>query len=211
MAKINFSKLQEDIISLAKDEVDVLSSASLNLFAAKVKTLSLQCVSDYYEEVYQSESQILSGKELDRFLDLKDGYLVRMSNWTMKNELPIPSLDVSSVIDDTTSQPSSDHRQVNTYYDKIRDYNEMSIMEVILDNLHTLFIYVPKRIISSFMNQIDSASHSEHNSSDCYKISEEQIKQRVVLYIKEVTDSALRWAKDAESYSDALIHQFKNA
>ena len=42
------------------------------------------------------------------------------------------------------------------------------------------------------------------------KNMEEQIKQRVGLYINEVTDSALRWVKDAESYSDALIHQFKN-
>ena len=87
---IDYLKIKNDLIHLAEDDLRIISSGAMHLYAVNVAEYIKKYVAEYSEKTYSAVMDSLSPEKLDEFLNLESGYLVKMTNWISNTAIKFP-------------------------------------------------------------------------------------------------------------------------
>lgn len=86
--------LKEQIKDIAQNDLKILSTSSLKLYATDVQDTFVQYISSQIKKTYNELVNSISEEKQIDFINLNTGYVVSMKNWITNNPMVLPKIDI---------------------------------------------------------------------------------------------------------------------
>lgn len=206
---IDYLKIKNDLIHLAEDDLKIISSGAMHLYAVNVAEYIKKYVAEYSEKTYSAVMDSISPDKIDEFLNLESGYMVKMTNWIANTAIKFPEF---VAIDEEASGEAKSYNENNDSGKREKhknEYEDMTVIELLIDGLTSLFVRIPRRILSKFAQHYSQETKANYNSKVDVHESSEKIKEKASVYISGVINEGIRWTKTAEQYSLEVLAQYQ--
>lgn len=206
---IDYLKIKNDLIHLAEDDLRIISSGAMHLYAVNVAEYIKKYVAGYSEKTYSAVMDSLSPEKLDEFLNLESGYLVKMTNWISNTAIKFP--EFVTIDEEVGGEAKSYNENIDSGKREkhICEYEDMTVIELLIDGFTSLFVRIPRRILSKFAQHYSQGTKTNYNSKENLRESSEKIKEKASVYISDVINEGIRWTKTAEQYSLEVLAQYQ--
>lgn len=204
--KIDYNQLKEQIRQIAQDDIKVISSGSLKLYASDVKEAFKKHVSALVKETYSAMVDVVpEEKQLD-FINLETGYVISMTKWINDNPILVPNISIEDE-DKDTKQEGDDLREL---------VHRKEVQIIGVGTALSLILFVSGFKIWALIAESLAVACGiyEYNSQKelTQKVNiqkERELQSRVNAFISSVEANAMDWAKKAEKQSQLILSKYQ--
>ena len=197
--------LKEQIKDIAQNDLKILSTSSLKLYATDVQDTFVQYISSQIKKTYNELVNSISEEKQIDFINLNTGYVVSMKNWITNNPMVLPKID----IDDNEPE-----QQEGVSLREIVKKKEVQIVGV--GTAMSFILLVSGLKVWALLAESLAIAYGiyEHNNQQERKRSinlqkEKELQNKINSYIASVEEIALKWAADAEIFSNSILEKYK--
>lgn len=197
--------LKEQIKEIAQNDLKILSASSLKLYATDVQDTFVKYISSQIKKTYNDIVDSISEEKQIDFINLNTGYVVSMKNWITNNPMVLPKID----IDDNEPE-----QQEGVSLREIVKKKEVQIVGV--GTAMSFILLVSGLKVWALLAESLAIAYGiyEHNNQQERKRSinlqkEKELQNKINSYIASVEEIALKWAADAEIFSNSIIEKYK--
>lgn len=197
--------LKEQIKEIALNDLKILSASSLKLYATDVQDTFVKYISSQIKKTYNDIVDSISEEKQIDFINLNTGYVVSMKNWITNNPMVLPKID----IDDNEPE-----QQEGVSLREIVKKKEVQIVGV--GTAMSFILLVSGLKVWALLAESLAIAYGiyEHNNQQERKRSinlqkEKELQNKINSYIASVEEIALKWAADAEIFSNSILEKYK--
>lgn len=197
--------LKEQIKEIAQNDLKILSASSLKLYATDVQDTFVKYISSQIKKTYNDIVDSISEEKQIDFINLNTGYVVSMKNWITNNPMVLPKID----IDDNEPE-----QQGGVSLREIVKKKEVQIVGV--GTAMSFILLVSGLKVWALLAESLAIAYGiyEHNNQQERKRSinlqkEKELQNKINSYIASVEEIALKWAADAEIFSNSILEKYK--
>lgn len=206
---IDYNFLRAQIRQIAQEDIKVISSSSLKLYASDVRENFKKYISAQVKETYKKLVDTIPDEKQLNFINLETGYVISMTKWINDNPMPLPTIDIEEDDEEKDSHATSDidlrelvHRKevqivgVGTAISFLLIVSGFKIWALLAESLAIacgIYEYNAQREMTREVNV-----RKEH-----------ELQSKVNNFISIVESNAMEWAKSANEQSDFILSKFK--
>ena len=197
--------LKEQIKDIAQNDLKILSTSSLKLYATDVQDTFVQYISSQIKNTYNELVDSISEEKQIDFINLNTGYVVSMKNWIKNNPMVLPKIDI---------EDNEPEQQEGLSLREIVKKKEVQIVGV--GTAMSFILLVSGLKVWALLAESLAIAYGiyEHNNQQERKRSinlqkEKELQHKINTYIASVEEIALKWAADAEIFSNSLLVKYK--
>lgn len=197
--------LKEQIKEIAQNDLKILSASSLKLYATDVQDTFVKYISSQIKKTYNDIVDSISEEKQIDFINLNTGYVVSMKNWITNNPMVLPKID----IDDNEPE-----QQEGVSLREIVKKKEVQIVGV--GTAMSFILLVSGLKVWALLAESLAIAYGiyEHSNQQERKRSinlqkEKELQNKINSYIASVEEIALKWAADAEIFSNSILEKYK--
>ena len=197
--------LKEQIKEIAQNDLKILSASSLKLYATDVQDTFVKYISSQIKKTYNDIVDSISEEKQIDFINLNTGYVASMKNWITNNPMVLPKID----IDDNEPE-----QQEGVSLREIVKKKEVQIVGV--GTAMSFILLVSGLKVWALLAESLAIAYGiyEHNNQQERKRSinlqkEKELQNKINSYIASVEEIALKWAADAEIFSNSILEKYK--
>lgn len=197
--------LKEQIKEIAQNDLKILSASSLKLYATDVQDTFVKYISSQIKKTYNDIVDSISEEKQIDFINLNTGYVVSMKNWITNNPMVLPKID----IDD--NEPEQQEGV------SLREFVKKKEVQIVGVGTAMSFILLVSGLkVWALLAESLAIAYGiyEHNNQQERKRSinlqkEKELQNKINSYIASVEEIALKWAADAEIFSNSILEKYK--
>ena len=197
--------LKEQIKDIAQNDLKILSTSSLKLYATDVQDTFVKYISSQIKKTYNDIVDSISEEKQIDFINLNTGYVVSMKNWITNNPMVLPKIDI---------EDNEPEQQEGLSLREIVKKKEVQIVGV--GTAMSFILLVSGLKVWALLAESLAIAYGiyEHNNQQERKRSinlqkEKELQNKINSYIASVEEIALKWAADAEIFSNSLLVKYK--
>lgn len=197
--------LKEQIKDIAQNDLKILSTSSLKLYATDVQDTFVQYISSQIKKTYNELVNSISEEKQIDFINLNTGYVVSMKNWITNNPMVLPKIDI---------EDNEPEQQEGISLREVVKKKEVQIVGV--GTAMSFILLVSGLKVWALLAESLAIAYGiyEHNNQQERKRSinlqkEKELQNKINSYIASVEEIALKWAADAEIFSNSLLAKYK--
>ena len=197
--------LKEQIKDIAQNDLKILSTSSLKLYATDVQDTFVQYISSQIKNTYNELVDSISEEKQIDFINLNTGYVVSMKNWIKNNPMVLPKIDI---------EDNEPEQQEGLSLREIVKKKEVQIVGV--GTAMSFILLVSGLKVWALLAESLAIAYGiyEHNNQQERKRSinlqkEKELQHKINTYIASVEEIALKWAADAEIFSNSILEKYK--
>lgn len=197
--------LKEQIKDIAQNDLKILSASSLKLYATDVQDTFVKYISSQIKKTYNDIVDSISEEKQIDFINLNTGYVVSMKNWIKDNPMVLPRIDI---------EDNEPEQQDGLSLREIVKKKEVQIVGV--GTAMSFILLVSGLKVWALLAESLAIAYGiyEHNNQQERKRSinlqkEKELQHKINTYIASVEEIALKWAADAEIFSNSLLVKYK--
>ena len=197
--------LKEQIKDIAQNDLKILSTSSLKLYATDVQDTFVKYISSQIKNTYNELVDSISEEKQIDFINLNTGYVVSMKNWIKNNPMVLPKIDI---------EDNEPEQQEGLSLREIVKKKEVQIVGV--GTAMSFILLVSGLKVWALLAESLAIAYGiyEHNNQQERKRSinlqkEKELQHKINTYIASVEEIALKWAADAEIFSNSLLVKYK--
>ena len=197
--------LKEQIKDIAQNDLKILSTSSLKLYATDVQDTFVQYISSQIKNTYNELVDSISEEKQIDFINLNTGYVASMKNWIKDNPMVLPRIDI---------EDNEPEQQDGLSLREIVKKKEVQIVGV--GTAMSFILLVSGLKVWALLAESLAIAYGiyEHNNQQERKRSinlqkEKELQNKINSYIASVEEIALKWAADAENFSNSMLEKYK--
>ena len=197
--------LKEQIKDIAQNDLKILSTSSLKLYATDVQDTFVQYISSQIKNTYNELVDSISEEKQIDFINLNTGYVASMKNWIKDNPMVLPRIDI---------QDNEPEQQDGLSLREIVKKKEVQIVGV--GTAMSFILLVSGLKVWALLAESLAIAYGiyEHSNQQERKRSinlqkEKELQNKINSYIASVEEVALKWVADAEIFSNSLLAKYK--
>ena len=197
--------LKEQIKDIAQNDLKILSTSSLKLYATDVQDTFVQYISSQIKKTYNELVDSISEEKQIDFINLNTGYVVSMKNWITNNPMVLPKIDI---------EDNEPEQQEGVSLREVVKKKEVQIVGV--GTAMSFILLVSGLKVWALLAESLAIAYGiyEHNNQQERKRSinlqkEKELQNKINSYIASVEEIALKWAADAEIFSNSILEKYK--
>lgn len=197
--------LKEQIKDIAQNDLKILSTSSLKLYATDVQDTFVQYISSQIKKTYNELVNSISEEKQIDFINLNTGYVVSMKNWITNNPMVLPKIDI---------EDNEPEQQEGISLREVVKKKEVQIVGV--GTAMSFILLVSGLKVWALLAESLAIAYGiyEHNNQQERKRSinlqkEKELQNKINFYIASVEEIALKWAADAEIFSNSILEKYK--
>ena len=197
--------LKEQIKDIAQNDLKILSTSSLKLYATDVQDTFVQYISSQIKNTYNELVDSISEEKQIDFINLNTGYVASMKNWIKDNPMVLPRIDI---------EDNEPEQQDGLSLREIVKKKEVQIVGVGIAMSFILLVSGLK--VWALLAESLAIAYGiyEHSNQQERKRSinlqkEKELQNKINSYIASVEEVALKWVADAEIFSNSLLAKYK--
>lgn len=196
--------LKEKIKGIAQNDLKIISASSLKLYATDVQDTFVQYISSQIKNTYNELVDSISEEKQIDFINLNTGYVASMKNWIKDNPMVLPRIDI---------EDNEPEQQDGLSLREIVKKKEVQIVGV--GTAMSFMLLVSGLKVWALLAESLAIAYGiyEHNNQQEKKRSinlqkEKELQNKINSYIASVEENALKWAADAEIFSNSLLAKY---
>lgn len=196
--------LKEKIKGIAQNDLKIISASSLKLYATDVQDTFVQYISSQIKNTYNELVDSISEEKQIDFINLNTGYVASMKNWIKDNPMVLPRIDI---------EDNEPEQQDGLSLREIVKKKEVQIVGV--GTAMSFILFVSGLKVWALLAESLAIAYGiyEHNNQQEKKRSinlqkEKELQNKINSYIASVEENALKWAADAEIFSNSLLAKY---
>lgn len=196
--------LKEKIKGIAQNDLKIISASSLKLYATDVQDTFVQYISSQIKNTYNELVDSISEEKQIDFINLNTGYVASMKNWIKDNPMVLPRIDI---------EDNEPEQQDGLSLREIVKKKEVQIVGV--GTAMSFILLVSGLKVWALLAESLAIAYGiyEHNNQQEKKRSinlqkEKELQNKINSYIASVEENALKWAADAEIFSNSLLAKY---
>lgn len=196
--------LKEKIKGIAQNDLKIISASSLRLYATDVQDTFVQYISSQIKNTYNELVDSISEEKQIDFINLNTGYVASMKNWIKDNPMVLPRIDI---------EDNEPEQQDGLSLREIVKKKEVQIVGV--GTAMSFILLVSGLKVWALLAESLAIAYGiyEHNNQQEKKRSinlqkEKELQNKINSYIASVEENALKWAADAEIFSNSLLAKY---
>lgn len=197
--------LKEQIKDIAQNDLKILSTSSLKLYATDVQDTFVQYISSQIKNTYNELVDSISEEKQIDFINLNTGYVASMKNWIKDNPMVLPRIDI---------EDNEPEQQGGLSLREIVKKKEVQIVGV--GTAMSFILLVSGLKVWALLAESLAIAYGiyEHSNQQERKRSinlqkEKELQNKINSYIASVEEVALKWVADAEIFSNSLLAKYK--
>jgi len=197
--------LKEQIKDIAQNDLKILSTSSLKLYATDVQDTFVKYISSQIKKTYNELVDSISEEKQIDFINLNTGYVVSMKNWITNNPMVLPKIDI---------EDNEPEQQEGVSLREVVKKKEVQIVGV--GTAMSFILLVSGLKVWALLAESLAIAYGiyEHSNQQERKRSinlqkEKELQDKINSYIASVEEVALKWAADAEIFSNSLLAKYK--
>lgn len=197
--------LKGKIKEIAQNDLKIISASSLKLYATDVQDTFVKYISSQIKNTYNELVDSISEEKQIDFINLNTGYVVSMKNWIKNNPMALPKIDI---------EDNEPEQQEGLSLREIVKKKEVQIVGV--GTAMSFILLVSGLKVWALLAESLAIAYGiyEHNNQQERKRSinlqkEKELQHKINTYIASVEEIALKWAADAEIFSNSLLVKYK--
>lgn len=197
--------LKEQIKDIAQNDLKILSTSSLKLYATDVQDTFVQYISSQIKNTYNKLVDSISEEKQIDFINLNTGYVASMKNWIKDNPMVLPRIDI---------EDNEPEQQDGLSLREIVKKKEVQIVGV--GTAMSFILLVSGLKVWALLAESLAIAYGiyEHSNQQERKRSinlqkEKELQNKINSYIASVEEVALKWVADAEIFSNSLLAKYK--
>lgn len=197
--------LKEQIKDIAQNDLKILSTSSLKLYATDVQDTFVQYISSQIKNTYNELVDSISEEKQIDFINLNTGYVASMKNWIKDNPMVLPRIDI---------EDNEPEQQDGLSLREIVKKKEVQIVGV--GTAMSFILLVSGLKVWALLAESLAIAYGiyEHSNQQERKRSinlqkEKELQNKINSYIAFVEEVALKWVADAEIFSNSLLAKYK--
>ena len=197
--------LKGKIKEIAQNDLKITSASSLKLYATDVQDTFVKYISSQIKNTYNELVDSISEEKQIDFINLNTGYVVSMKNWIKNNPMALPKIDI---------EDNEPEQQEGLSLREIVKKKEVQIVGV--GTAMSFILLVSGLKVWALLAESLAIAYGiyEHNNQQERKRSinlqkEKELQHKINTYIASVEEIALKWAADAEIFSNSLLVKYK--
>ena len=197
--------LEEQIKDIAQNDLKILSTSSLKLYATDVQDTFVQYISSQIKNTYNELVDSISEEKQIDFINLNTGYVASMKNWIKDNPMVLPRIDI---------EDNEPEQQDGLSLREIVKKKEVQIVGV--GTAMSFILLVSGLKVWALLAESLAIAYGiyEHSNQQERKRSinlqkEKELQNKINSYIASVEEVALKWVADAEIFSNSLLAKYK--
>lgn len=197
--------LKEQIKDIAQNDLKILSTSSLKLYATDVQDTFVQYISSQIKKTYNELVNSISEEKQIDFINLNTGYVVSMKNWITNNPMVLPKIDI---------EDNEPEQQEGISLREVVKKKEVQIVGV--GTAMSFILLVSGLKVWALLAESLAIAYGiyEHSNQQERKRSinlqkEKELQNKINSYIASVEEVALKWVADAEIFSNSLLAKYK--
>ena len=197
--------LKEQIKDIAQNDLKILSTSSLKLYATDVQDTFVQYISSQIKKTYNELVNSISEEKQIDFINLNTGYVVSMKNWITNNPMVLPKIDI---------EDNEPEQQEGISLREVVKKKEVQIVGV--GTAMSFILLVSGLKVWALLAESLAIAYGiyEHSNQQERKRSinlqkEKELQNKINSYIASVEEIALKWAADAEIFSNSILEKYK--
>lgn len=197
--------LKEQIKDIAQNDLKILSTSSLKLYATDVQDTFIQYISSQIKNTYNELVDSISEEKQIDFINLNTGYVASMKNWIKDNPMGLPRIDI---------EDNEPEQQDGLSLREIVKKKEVQIVGV--GTAMSFILLVSGLKVWALLAESLAIAYGiyEHSNQQERKRSinlqkEKELQNKINSYIASVEEVALKWVADAEIFSNSLLAKYK--
>lgn len=197
--------LKEQIKDIAQNDLKILSTSSLKLYATDVQDTFVKYISSQIKKTYNELVDSISEEKQINFINLNTGYVVSMKNWITNNPMVLPKIDI---------EDNEPEQQEGVSLREVVKKKEVQIVGV--GTAMSFILLVSGLKVWALLAESLAIAYGiyEHSNQQERKRSinlqkEKELQNKINSYIASVEEVALKWVADAEIFSNSLLAKYK--
>lgn len=197
--------LKEQIKDIAQNDLKILSTSSLKLYATDVQDTFVKYISSQIKKTYNELVDSISEEKQIDFINLNTGYVVSMKNWITNNPMVLPKIDI---------EDNEPEQQEGVSLREVVKKKEVQIVGV--GTAMSFILLVSGLKVWALLAESLAIAYGiyEHSNQQERKRSinlqkEKELQNKINSYIASVEEVALKWVTDAEFFSNSLLAKYK--
>lgn len=197
--------LKGKIKEIVQNDLKVISASSLKLYATDVRDTFVKYISSEIKTTYNELVDSISEEKQIDFINLNTGYVVSMKNWIKNNPMVLPKVDI---------EDNEPEQQDGLSLREIVKKKEVQIVGV--GTAMSFILLVSGLKVWALLAESLAIAYGiyEHNNQQERKRSinlqkEKELQNKINSYIASVEEIALKWAADAENFSNSMLEKYK--
>lgn len=197
--------LKEQIKDIAQNDLKILSTSSLKLYATDVQDTFVKYISSQIKKTYNELVDSISEEKQIDFINLNTGYVVSMKNWITNNPMVLPKIDI---------EDNEPEQQEGVSLREVVKKKEVQIVGV--GTAMSFILLVSGLKVWALLAESLAIAYGiyEHSNQQERKRSinlqkEKELQDKINSYIASVEEVALKWVADAEIFSNSLLAKYK--
>lgn len=197
--------LKEQIKDIAQNDLKILSTSSLKLYATDVQDTFVKYISSQIKKTYNELVDFISEEKQIDFINLNTGYVVSMKNWITNNPMVLPKIDI---------EDNEPEQQEGVSLREVVKKKEVQIVGV--GTAMSFILLVSGLKVWALLAESLAIAYGiyEHSNQQERKRSinlqkEKELQDKINSYIASVEEVALKWVADAEIFSISLLAKYK--
>ena len=197
--------LKEQIKDIAQNDLKILSTSSLKLYATDVQDTFVQYISSQIKNTYNELVDSISEEKQIDFINMNTGYVASMKNWIKDNPMVLPRIDI---------EDNEPEQQDGLSLREIVKKKEVQIVGV--GTAMSFILLVSGLKVWALLAESLAIAYGiyEHSNQQERKRSinlqkEKELQNKINSYIASVEEVALKWVADAEIFSNSLLAKYK--
>lgn len=197
--------LKEQIKEIAQNDLKILSASSLKLYAIDVQDTFVKYINLQIKKTYNELVDSISEEKQIDFINLNTGYVVSMKNWITNNPMVLPKIDIEDY--EPEQQEGVSLREVvkNKEVQIVGVGTAMSFI-LLVSGLKVWALVAESLAIAYGIYEHNNQQERKRNIN---LQKEEELQNKINSYIASVEENALKWAVDAEIFSNSLLAKYK--
>ena len=205
--KVNYQILKDNIQQVAKDDLRILSTSSLRLYATDVRDSFVKYISSQVKATYNEVVDTIPEEKQMDFLNLNSGYAISMTNWINSHPMNLPHIELDEE-DNIAQTDEVDLRELVKKKEVQIIGAGTALSFLLLVSGLKLWALLAESLAVAF--GIYEHKNQQEETRRINLLKEQELQNKINSYIATIEDSAMEWAKAAESYSTQLLSEYKN-
>lgn len=206
---IDYNFLRAQIRQIAQEDIKVISSSSLKLYASDVREFFKKYISAQVKEIYKKLVETIPDEKQLEFINLETGYVISMTKWINANPMLLPTIDIEEDEEEKGSYASS-----NIDLRELVRRKEVQIVGVgtaisfllVVSGLKIWALLAESLAIACGIYEYNA---QREMTREVNFRKEQELQSKVNNFISIVESNAMEWVKSADEQSDIILSKFK--
>lgn len=206
---IDYNSLKAQIRQIAQEDIKVISSSSLKLYASDVRDNFKKYISAQVKETYKQLVDTIPDEKQLEFINLETGYVISMTKWINNNPMTLPTIDIEEDDDEKESVVAGDidlRELVHRKEVQIVGVGTAISFLLLVSGFKIWALLAESLAIACGIYEYNSQREMTRNVNIR---KEQELQAKVNTFISLVETNAVEWAKAANEQSNLILSKFK--